>query len=636
MEVSDAEKAKSFWAQVDVDQAFESLLGFLLCLRDSIKNSTATDNGYILGMNIILQAEVSLTPALPNDPIEAMLISEDILTVSVSDSHCTMLKMKDGSVLDVLHEDGSRSSKNLESDSNQTLGRFDSDDLFAPVSPVQLSYKQHDCGPACLPQLPLHSDSLLAQNPLRVPLLCHFQRHCAKPLKFPDEDSEVPVKEPEMDVLYKSPCGRSLRCMDEVLQFLRQTESLGVLQPTHFSFDPLVLQERQTQLRPPGSAQSLPASGVFERDVSRGTEAVPIPLCNEVDGVRPREFRYRKDRWPHGCFLSKAPLFVTCCDCTDGCTESSSCSCLRLSVKAGAKPEQLYSHQRLNEPSSTGLYECNPWCGCEKRRCQNRVVQRGLRVRLQVFRTHDRGWGVRCRDDLDKGTFVCTYSGVVLRLGRSLEEPLPPKSQKEEPWTDDEVEVVEEWTLPAGQKKTSSETQDTSPSLHVPVIQRPADQLSATLEGERGQLESTDKQEEPNPSSPKSNKTEIEDRGDEKMVRKKPRLDDRENGNARSADQTVPRRDGKRGAQEKMYYLDASKDGNVARFINHSCNPNLFIQNVFVDTHDRKFPMIAFFTSRSVKAGTELTWNCSYEPGSDPEHEVPCLCGNENCQAVLI
>lgn len=30
-------------------------------------------SGYILGMNIILQAEVTLTP---NDPIEAMLITE--------------------------------------------------------------------------------------------------------------------------------------------------------------------------------------------------------------------------------------------------------------------------------------------------------------------------------------------------------------------------------------------------------------------------------------------------------------------------------------------------------------------------------------------------------------------------------
>lgn len=40
------------------------------------------------------------------------------------------------------------------------------------------------------------------------------------------------------------------------------------------------------------------------------------------------------------------------------------------------------------------------------------MVQKGLRVRLQVFRTPDRGWAVRCRDDLDKGTFICIYAGT--------------------------------------------------------------------------------------------------------------------------------------------------------------------------------------------------------------------------------
>lgn len=162
------------------------------------------------------------------------------------------------------------------------------------------------------------------------------------------------------------------------------------------------------------------------------------------------------------------------------------------------------------------LYECGPWCVCRKSSCQNRVVQHGLRVRLQVFRTNDKGWGVRCRDDLEEGSFVCTYAGnyivlkwshssgmyfcpvwhrtnpfsfhalgVVIRLGRNLEEPLLSKSQKEEQLSDDEVEVVEEWTLPSGQTKTVTETVNTSPPLYVPVIQRPADQL----DGQREQLE---------------------------------------------------------------------------------------------------------------------------------------------------
>lgn len=32
--------------------------------------------------------------------------------------------------------------------------------------------------------------------------------------------------------------------------------------------------------------------------------------------------------------------------------------------------------------------------------------------------------------------------------------------------------------------------------------------------------------------------------------------------------------------------------------LQHSCTPNLFVQNVFVDTHDLRFPWVAFFASK--------------------------------------
>lgn len=73
----------------------------------------------------------------------------------------------------------------------------------------------------------------------------------------------------------------------------------------------------------------------------------------------------------------------------------------------------------------------------------------------------------------------------MLRLGRSSEEPFLSKIQNEEQMSDDEVEVVEEWTLSSGQRKKVTETLDTSPPLYVPVIQRPADQPSTLLDGQR-------------------------------------------------------------------------------------------------------------------------------------------------------
>ena len=48
----------------------------------------------------------------------------------------------------------------------------------------------------------------------------------------------------------------------------------------------------------------------------------------------------------------------------------------------------------------------------------------------------------------------------------------------------------------------------------------------------------------------------------------------------------------------KVYLIDAMKSGNVGRYLNHSCDPNVYVQNVFHQTHDLRFPMVAFFTCR--------------------------------------
>ena len=40
------------------------------------------------------------------------------------------------------------------------------------------------------------------------------------------------------------------------------------------------------------------------------------------------------------------------------------------------------------------------------------------------------------------------------------------------------------------------------------------------------------------------------------------------------------------GAKEEAYIMDAKTTGNIGRYMNHSCHPNVFVQNVFVDSHD--------------------------------------------------
>lgn len=211
----------------------------------------------------------------------------------------------------------------------------------------QSMFEPHDCSPACLAVLPPHPDHFLGQNPLRAPLLCQFRRQCSSKTQFSTADdvaitTQITEEENE-DVFYKTPCGRELHTFEEVMHYLRQTEAFGVLQPWNFSFHPLVRPELPPMM-----------TTLSRRDMSRGIESVAVQLCNEVDSAQPTEFRYRRERWPHGCFLSAGELFSACCDCTDGCSDSRSCACLQLARKAAGGPVQFYTHQRLQQPAPTG------------------------------------------------------------------------------------------------------------------------------------------------------------------------------------------------------------------------------------------------------------------------------------------
>ncbi|CAB4004255.1 histone-lysine N-methyltransferase SETDB1 isoform X3, partial [Paramuricea clavata] len=87
--------------------------------------------------------------------------------------------------------------------------------------------------------------------------------------------------------------------------------------------------------------------------------------------------------------------------------------------------------------------------------------------------------------------------------------------------------------------------------------------------------------------------------------------------------------------EEHCYVIDATF-GNCGRFLNHSCSPNLFVQNVFIDTHDMRFPWVAFFAQNNIKAGSELTWDYMYEVGSVRDKSLYCLCGSSGCRGRLL
>jgi len=90
------------------------------------------------------------------------------------------------------------------------------------------------------------------------------------------------------------------------------------------------------------------------------------------------------------------------------------------------------------------------------------------------------------------------------------------------------------------------------------------------------------------------------------------------------------------GKDEDPFVMDAKTIGNIGRYLNHSCSPNVFVQNVFVDSHDLRFPWVAFFSSAFIKAGHELCWNYNYNVGSIEGRQIMCHCGANYCKGRLL
>lgn len=78
--------------------------------------------------------------------------------------------------------------------------------------------------------------------------------------------------------------------------------------------------------------------------------------------------------------------------------------------------------------------------------------------------------------------------------------------------------------------------------------------------------------------------------------------------------------------------IDAAVNGNDARFINHSCDPNCEAIN-----HRKRIFIEAI---RTIPAGTELVYDYQYERTDDhsPEDErfYKCRCGSPKCRGTIL
>uniref|UniRef100_A0A671NTV9 Histone-lysine N-methyltransferase EHMT1-like n=1 Tax=Sinocyclocheilus anshuiensis TaxID=1608454 RepID=A0A671NTV9_9TELE len=253
------------------------------------------------------------------------------------------------------------------------------------------------------------------------------------------------------------------------------------------------------------------------RDIARGYEKVPIPCVNAVDSEPcPDNYKYV----PDSCVTSpmnidKNITHLQYCVCKDDCS-SASCMCGQLSLRCWYDKESRLLPEFCNEEPPL-IFECNHACSCW-RTCKNRVVQNGLRIRLQLFRTQMMGWGVKTLQDIPQGTFVCEYVGEII--------------------SDTEADVREN------------------------------DSYLFSLDSKVGD----------------------------------------------------------------MYCVDARFYGNISRFINHHCEPNLFPCRVFTSHQDLRFPRIAFFACKNISAGDELGFDYGRHFWDVKGKLFSCQCGSSKCK----
>ncbi|XP_011083373.1 histone-lysine N-methyltransferase ATXR7 [Sesamum indicum] len=76
------------------------------------------------------------------------------------------------------------------------------------------------------------------------------------------------------------------------------------------------------------------------------------------------------------------------------------------------------------------------------------------------------------------------------------------------------------------------------------------------------------------------------------------------------------------------YVVDATKRGGIARFINHSCEPNCYTKVISVEGQKKIF----IYAKRHISAGEELTYNYKFPL---EEKKIPCHCGSRRCRGSL-
>lgn len=77
---------------------------------------------------------------------------------------------------------------------------------------------------------------------------------------------------------------------------------------------------------------------------------------------------------------------------------------------------------------------------------------------------------------------------------------------------------------------------------------------------------------------------------------------------------------------DKTFVIDAARKGSIARFVNHSCEPNCYIEKLYVNG----LPRMVLFASFPIAVDEEITFDYRFD--SFEVTAQHCYCGSANCR----
>ncbi|PKY21562.1 SET domain-containing protein [Rhizophagus irregularis] len=140
----------------------------------------------------------------------------------------------------------------------------------------------------------------------------------------------------------------------------------------------------------------------------------PYDIMNIMDDDMIPQLEFIKENIVHPNVKPPNLLENFACACADNCQKTSVCQCML--IDDDSQDEGFpFDNDRLSRSDIGAIYECNSRCNCDMT-CPNRVIQRSKKLpkKFQIFKTKEKGWGVRSLQFIKEGEFVMEHVGEVI------------------------------------------------------------------------------------------------------------------------------------------------------------------------------------------------------------------------------